>query len=141
MCDDPKAAFDQLGRLQPDWRRDDTDRRPSHANRRKALRQHILQNEFSTITAAWRLPQKILQLIRLFDFALATSQPVWQEPEFGQLVCPHNAWSPRILAYQTGSPVGQANRGRSKTVGLLLRVGQDNTFHLTDNHRVVEYAD
>jgi hypothetical protein len=29
---------------------DDADRRPSHANRRKALRQHIMQNEFSTIT-------------------------------------------------------------------------------------------
>ena len=30
---------------------DDADRRPSHANRRKALRQLIMQNEFSTLNA------------------------------------------------------------------------------------------
>ncbi len=40
---------------------DDANRRPSHANRRKALQQHILQNELSSITAGWSLPQKILQ--------------------------------------------------------------------------------
>ena len=43
---------------------DDTDRRPSHANRRKALRQQIMNNELSTITASWRLPRKILDLTR-----------------------------------------------------------------------------
>ena len=41
---------------------DDADRRPSHANRRKALRQHIIRNELSTITKAWSLPKKIIQL-------------------------------------------------------------------------------
>ena len=41
---------------------DDADRRPSHADRRKALRRHIMRNELSTITAVWRLPRKILQL-------------------------------------------------------------------------------
>lgn len=41
---------------------DDAERRPSHANRRKALRQHIIQSEFSTITTAWQLPRKIIQL-------------------------------------------------------------------------------
>jgi len=41
---------------------DDPSRRPSHANRRKALRQQIMRNELSTITAAWRLPQQIVQL-------------------------------------------------------------------------------
>jgi hypothetical protein len=41
---------------------DDAERRPSHANRRKALRQHILQNELSTITTTWSLPRKIIQL-------------------------------------------------------------------------------
>jgi len=41
---------------------DDAERRPSHANRRKALRQQILRNELSTITKAWSLPRKILQL-------------------------------------------------------------------------------
>ncbi len=41
---------------------DDALRRPSHANRRKALRQHIIRNELSTITAVWRLPRKIIQL-------------------------------------------------------------------------------
>jgi hypothetical protein len=43
---------------------DDAQRRPSHANRRKALRQTILRNELSTITRVWRLPQKIIQLAK-----------------------------------------------------------------------------
>ncbi len=41
---------------------DDAERRPSHANRRKALRAQILHNELSTITTTWSLPQKIIQL-------------------------------------------------------------------------------
>ena len=49
-------------RSQSPW--DDADRRPSHADRRKTLRQQILRAELSTITAAWSLPQKILTLAR-----------------------------------------------------------------------------
>jgi hypothetical protein len=49
-------------RSQSPW--DDADRRPSHADRRKALRQQILRTELSTITAAWSLPQKILRLAK-----------------------------------------------------------------------------
>jgi len=41
---------------------DDAERRPSHANRRKALRQRIMQNELSTLQAAWWLPRKIMDL-------------------------------------------------------------------------------
>lgn len=41
---------------------DDPDRRPSHADRRKALRQQIMNNELSTIKGNWRLPRKILDL-------------------------------------------------------------------------------
>jgi hypothetical protein len=41
---------------------DDADRRPSHANRRKALRTLILREELNTLAAIWSLPQKILQL-------------------------------------------------------------------------------
>jgi hypothetical protein len=41
---------------------DDPQRRPSHANRRKVLRQQIIQHELNNITAVWRLPRKILQL-------------------------------------------------------------------------------
>ena len=41
---------------------DDPDRRPLHANRRKALRAQIMRNDFSTITATWSLPRKIIQL-------------------------------------------------------------------------------
>lgn len=41
---------------------DDSDRRPSHANRRQALRKKIFQNELSTITSIWSLPPKITQL-------------------------------------------------------------------------------
>ena len=49
---------------------DDADRRPSHADRRKALRQHIMQTELSSLAAAGRLPRKILHLVqRLVDLA------------------------------------------------------------------------
>jgi hypothetical protein len=41
---------------------DDADRRPSHANRRKALRKQIMEHELLTIAADWRLPRKILHL-------------------------------------------------------------------------------
>lgn len=41
---------------------DDPERRPSHANRRKALRQHILRHELLDITVRWSLPRKIIQL-------------------------------------------------------------------------------
>jgi hypothetical protein len=41
---------------------DDATRRPSHANRRKALQQEILHAEFSALTKACRLPRKILRL-------------------------------------------------------------------------------
>jgi hypothetical protein len=43
---------------------DKAERRPSHANRRKALRQGIFRNELSTITREWRLPPKIIQLAK-----------------------------------------------------------------------------
>ena len=41
---------------------DDADRRPSHADRRKALRRQIIEHELSTLAAVRRLPRKILQL-------------------------------------------------------------------------------
>ena len=41
---------------------DDPERRPSHANRRKALRQQFLANELTAITRRWSLPSKILEL-------------------------------------------------------------------------------
>ncbi len=41
---------------------DDAQRRPSHANRRKALRQWVLQNELMSIKAVWWLPRKIIDL-------------------------------------------------------------------------------
>ena len=41
---------------------DDAERRPSHANRRKALRKQIMQNEFSTLKTTWWLPQKFVNL-------------------------------------------------------------------------------
>ncbi len=42
---------------------DEAERRPSHADRRKALRRKIMRNELSNVTAVWRLPRKILQLV------------------------------------------------------------------------------
>jgi hypothetical protein len=50
---------------------DDPARRPSHANRRKALRRQIMQNQLSTIAAVWSLPRKIIQLAESL-VALAT---------------------------------------------------------------------
>jgi hypothetical protein len=50
---------------------DNAQRRPSHANRRKALRQQILRNQLSKITEVWTLPRKILQLAENI-IALAT---------------------------------------------------------------------
>ena len=43
---------------------DDADRRPSHADRRKALRRQIMEHELSTLAAIRRLPHKILQLAK-----------------------------------------------------------------------------
>ena len=43
---------------------DDADRRPSHANRRQALRRQIIREQLSTITAQWSLPQKIIRLTK-----------------------------------------------------------------------------
>jgi len=55
-----KSGRQLVNRSDSPW--DDAKRRPSHANRRKALRQHILRNELSTITTVWSLPRKIIQL-------------------------------------------------------------------------------
>jgi hypothetical protein len=41
---------------------DDPQRRPSHADRRKALRRHIMQNELSAATAIGSLSRKIIRL-------------------------------------------------------------------------------
>ena len=50
---------------------DDPERRPSHADRRKALRRHIMQNELLAATAIGPLPRKILRLVQRL-VALAT---------------------------------------------------------------------
>ena len=55
-----KSGKQLVNRSNSPW--DDAERRPSHADRRKALRHYILRNELLTITAAWRLPRKIIQL-------------------------------------------------------------------------------
>lgn len=50
---------------------DDPERRPSHANRRKALRRHVIDYHFSVITRSLPLPQKIQQLAeRLLQMAI-----------------------------------------------------------------------
>ena len=49
-------------RSQSPW--DDAERRPSHADRRKALRRNIMEHELSTLAAVRRLPRKILQLTK-----------------------------------------------------------------------------
>ncbi|HID77988.1 MAG TPA: hypothetical protein EYP56_18575 [Planctomycetaceae bacterium] len=43
---------------------DDPNRRPSHADRRKALRRAMIETELLTITRCWWLARKILRLPR-----------------------------------------------------------------------------
>lgn len=43
---------------------DDPQRRPSHADRRNALRRHILRNQLSTLAAYHPLPREIIQLAK-----------------------------------------------------------------------------
>jgi len=57
-----------VDRSESPW--DDPNRRPSHANRRKALRAQIMQSELSTIATEWSLPRKIIRLAKtLMDIA------------------------------------------------------------------------
>jgi hypothetical protein len=55
-----KSRDQLVNRSDSPW--DDAERRPSHADRRKALREQIMRNELLAITAAWSLPRKIIQL-------------------------------------------------------------------------------
>jgi hypothetical protein len=55
-----RSGLQLVDRSDSPW--DDPARRPSHANRRKALRRQIMQSQLSTIAAAWSLPRKIIQL-------------------------------------------------------------------------------
>ena len=56
-----KRSHDEVcDRSMSPW--DDADRRPSHADRRKALRRQIMERELSTLAAVRRLPRKILLL-------------------------------------------------------------------------------
>jgi hypothetical protein len=64
-----KSHEELCNRSDSPW--DDAARRPSHANRRKVLRQQIMQNELSSIASAWSLPQKIIRLAESL-MALAT---------------------------------------------------------------------
>ena len=57
-----KSHAELCDRTDSPW--DDAERRPSHANRRKALRKQIMQNELSSVTAIWRLPAKIVDLAK-----------------------------------------------------------------------------
>jgi hypothetical protein len=56
-----KRGEELVNRSDSPW--DDAQRRPSHANRRKALRAQILRNQLPTINILRSLPQKIIQLI------------------------------------------------------------------------------
>ena len=73
--DDLNLFYTEMGREElidrhdSPW--DNADRRPSHANRRKALRRQILRNELSTITDTWSIPTKFIQLAKSL-MALAT---------------------------------------------------------------------
>lgn len=56
-----KPGEELVNRTDSPW--DDAKRRPSHANRRKALRAQILRKQLPTINTFQSLPQKIIQLI------------------------------------------------------------------------------
>ncbi len=64
-----RSAEELCDRSDSPW--DVSHRRPSHADRRKALRQTILRNELSTIGLNWRLPRKFIKLAKEL-VALAT---------------------------------------------------------------------
>ena len=64
-----RPAEELCDRSDSPW--DDQARRPSHANRRQALRRQILRQELSRITTEWSLPDKIIQLAKSL-MALAT---------------------------------------------------------------------
>ena len=55
-----RNAAQLVDRRDSPW--DDPERRPAHANRRKALRTQIMRTKLSTLTATWSLPQKIIRL-------------------------------------------------------------------------------
>lgn len=57
-----KSAGQLADRSNSPW--DDPQRRPSHADRRKALRTQVMRNELSAITNTWSLPRKITQLAK-----------------------------------------------------------------------------
>ena len=57
-----KSGWQLVDRSDSPW--DDADRRPSHANRRKALRQAIMQNELLAVTTVWGLPREIIRLTK-----------------------------------------------------------------------------
>lgn len=56
-----KSHEELCDRTDSPW--DNTQRRPSHANRRKALRKHIMQNELLSVTTIWQLPRKIIDMV------------------------------------------------------------------------------
>ena len=63
-----RSHADLCDRSASPW--DTADRRPSHANRRNALRRLILRNELSTLSIPGPIPNKILELAqRLLDLA------------------------------------------------------------------------
>ncbi len=64
FCTDPNAGAQEILEAF-------ADRRPSHADRRKALRRGILRNELSTTTHTWSLPQTTIDLAQSL-VALAT---------------------------------------------------------------------
>ena len=57
-----KPAEELCDRGASPW--DDQARRPSHADRRRALRQAILEEEFSTLIGSGLIPPKILQMLK-----------------------------------------------------------------------------
>ena len=55
-----RSGEELVDRRDSPW--DNAERRPSHANRRKALRKLILDHELQAVTTTWSLPRKIIQL-------------------------------------------------------------------------------
>ena len=110
---------------------DDTERRPSHANRRKALRRQILRNELSTIATTWSLPQKIIQLtkslmalggsltrgtFRKFRFLRQADSP----PHLGKMRFPVFVGAAEAMyPGHWGLPAGQRINCRCTTISIL----------------------
>jgi PAS domain S-box-containing protein len=114
-----RSAAQLVDRSDSPW--DDPERRPSHANRQKALRAQIMRTELSTITASWSLPKKSFDwpkdsspwLLNKPNSALSAKRPFGRFAESAEKDQPIIYCNPafeRLTGYSKAEVVGQNYR-------------------------------